>query len=52
MRVLPDEQYAETSAPVIIQNHISVVRGVGMRASLKDDRFELLTQVRGDYALH
>lgn len=52
MRVLPNEQYAETSAPVIIQNHVSLVRGVGMRANLKDDRFELLSQVRGDYARH
>lgn len=50
LRVLPDEQYAETAQPVTITGQTSVTYATGMRAYLKDGRLQLLSKVRGTYA--
>ncbi|MEW6354426.1 MAG: LPS export ABC transporter periplasmic protein LptC [Pseudomonadota bacterium] len=50
LRVLADEEYAETDQPVTIRSKTGVTKGVGMKAYLKDGRLQLLSQVRGSYA--
>lgn len=50
LHVRPDDEYAETTHPVTFSNNAgSVVDAVGMRASLKDERLELLSKVRASY---
>ncbi len=44
--VKPDEQYAETDKPVMIDAGINNVKAVGMKAFFDQDRIELLSQVR------
>ena len=46
LRVLPDEEYAETELPVSISTRESYTRGTGMRAYLDESRVQLLSNVR------
>jgi lipopolysaccharide export system protein LptC len=46
LRVLPNDQYAETELPVSISTPESFTRGTGMRAYLDESRVELLSRVR------
>lgn len=46
LRVLPEEQYAESDSPTTIRNRTTSTRGVGMRADLAAGRLELLSTVR------
>ena len=48
LKVLPDSDYAETTGPVTIRTPGSISTGVGMRAWLDENRFQLLSQVRTD----
>lgn len=50
LRVLIDEEYAETDQPVTLRTQSSVTHAIGMRAYLKEGRLQLLSQVRGTYA--
>lgn len=51
LTVKPDDEYAETASPVNFTDSAgNVVDAVGMRANLRDERLELLSQVRGTYA--
>lgn len=46
----PGEHYAETRAPVLVrQAEQGELRGVGARAYLDEERYELLSQVKGNY---
>ncbi|MDP1708943.1 MAG: LPS export ABC transporter periplasmic protein LptC [Gammaproteobacteria bacterium] len=49
LTLLPDAEYAETSAPVTITGQTSVTRGVGMQIFIKEGRLKLLSKVRGRY---
>jgi lipopolysaccharide export system protein LptC len=49
LRVVPANEYAETDQPVVIVTDFGVTRAIGMRADLKQERLELLAQVRGEY---
>ena len=49
LTLLPDEEYAETAAPVTITGQTSVTRGVGMQVFIKEGRLKLLSKVRGRY---
>lgn len=46
VRVLPGTEYAETEEPALIRTPESETHGVGLRAYLGQNRFELLSQVR------
>lgn len=46
LRVLPNEEYAETELPVIISTLESLTRGTGMRAYLGENRVQLLSSVK------
>ena len=46
LRVLPDDEYAETELPVSISTPESHTRGTGMRAYLRESRVQLLSNVR------
>ena len=46
LRVLPDDEYAETELPVSISTPKSFTRGTGMRAYLGESRVQLLSKVR------
>ena len=46
LRVLPDDEYAETELPVRISTVESLTRGTGMRAYLGEGRVQLLNRVR------
>jgi len=46
LRVLPQEQYAETDDPATITSETTVTKTIGMRANFAHDRLELLKQVR------
>lgn len=46
LRVLPNEEFAETELPVIISTPESITRGTGMRAYLRESRVQLLSSVR------
>ena len=50
LRVVPAEQYAETDEAVTIETDLGITRAIGMHADLKRQQFQLLAQVRGDYA--
>lgn len=45
VRVLPDTDYAETDEPAVITTQSGRTTGVGMRAFMNEDRFELLSKV-------
>ncbi len=46
----PRERYAETDAPLTLNHSQGRVDAVGLRAYMKDERLELLAQVRGNHA--
>lgn len=46
LRVLPNEEYAETELPVSISTLESLTRGTGMRAYLGESRVQLLSSVK------
>jgi lipopolysaccharide export system protein LptC len=50
LKVIPDRQYAETAAPVTLVTDQGVTRGVGLEADFKRQQYQLLAQVRGEYA--
>ncbi len=45
--VRPDDEYAETDKPVTIDSEGIFYESVGMRAYMKEDRLQLLADVRG-----
>lgn len=47
-----DSQYAQTAAPTTILMPQGQTQSIGMRLFLAEQRLELLSQVRGTYALH
>ena len=50
LTITPDNEYAETASPVNFTDSAgNVVDAVGMRANFRDERLELLSQVRGKY---
>ncbi len=50
LTVTPDSESAETASPVNFTDSAgNVVDAVGMRANFRDERLELLSQVRGSY---
>ncbi|HLA74459.1 MAG TPA: LPS export ABC transporter periplasmic protein LptC [Gammaproteobacteria bacterium] len=49
LRVVVDEEFAETDQAVTIRSKTSVTHGVGMHAYLKEGRLQLLSKVRGTY---
>lgn len=48
-RVKPKAKFAETSQPVTILNSFGETHAVGARVYLREERIELLSQVRGVY---
>ncbi len=46
LRVLPNDEYAETELPVRISTPESLTRGTGMRAYLGESRVQLLSRVK------
>jgi len=50
VRLRPNDQYAETDAPVEVDHEAGRVTGVGGRVFLDQDRYELLSNVKGHYA--
>jgi lipopolysaccharide export system protein LptC len=46
-RILLQQEYAETNKPVTINGKRTTVNAVGMRAYLKEERIELINNVRG-----
>lgn len=46
LRVLPDEEYAETALPVSFSTPESLTTGTGMHAYLRESRVELLSRVK------
>jgi lipopolysaccharide export system protein LptC len=46
LRVLPNDEYAETELPVSISTPESLTRGTGMRAYLGESRVQLLSRVK------
>jgi lipopolysaccharide export system protein LptC len=49
LRIVMDDEYAETDQAITIRGKSSIIKGVGMRAHLKEGRLYLLSQVRGSY---
>lgn len=49
LTILPSTQFAETDKPVIITQPNGVTTATGLKADLKQQRFELLSNVRGNY---
>lgn len=47
LRLKPEQQYAETDKPVMIDTAGNKTQAVGMKAFLQQDRIELLSRVRG-----
>lgn len=52
MTLLPPQNYAETHAPVQIQQGNHQTDAIGMQAWLSDNRIDLMSDVRGYYATH
>lgn len=52
LRVLPQEQYAETDDPATITSKATISRTIGMRANFAHDRLELLKQVRSRHEVN
>ncbi|WP_240761747.1 LPS export ABC transporter periplasmic protein LptC [Nitrosococcus wardiae] len=49
MRVEPWAKYAETNQPITLLNSFGKTHAIGAQVYLKEERIELLSQVRGDY---
>ena len=49
LRVLPEEDFAETDQPAVIATDELTMAGTGMRAYLKDGRLQILEKVRSRY---
>ena len=49
LKVQLDKEYAETDRPVTIKQQQGVTEAVGMTASLREGRLQLLNQVKGIY---
>ncbi len=49
LRLVPNQDYGETAAPVRVETPEGVATGVGARVWLAEDRIELLSHVRGTY---
>jgi len=49
VRLRPNDQYAETDAPVRIDHEAGWLTGVGGRVYLDQDRYQLLSKVKGRY---
>jgi len=49
VHVQPPRKYAETAAPVAVRQQLSRLDGIGARIYLDQDRYELLSEVRGHY---
>ena len=49
LRVLPEEDFAETAEPTVIVTDELHLAGTGMRAYLKDGRLQILERVRSRY---
>ena len=47
LRMEPDNDYAETDAPVTLRHRTGEMRSIGMKAYLAEDRLQLLENVRG-----
>ena len=47
--VRPKQQYAETDKPVTIRSPNEITQAIGMKADLEQEKFELLSDVRGVY---
>ncbi len=47
LRIEPDNDYAETDAPVTLRHKSGVMHSIGMKAYLAEDRIQLLNNVRG-----
>jgi lipopolysaccharide export system protein LptC len=47
--IKPNQQYAETSKPVIIKNKSAVTTAIGLKMSLESETVELLSNVRSRY---
>lgn len=52
MTLLPPDDYAETDAPVQIQQGTNRTDAIGMQAWLREHRIDLLSDVRGYYATY
>lgn len=50
IQIHPKTQYAETSAAVILTSPQVRLQGIGMRIDINEERLELLSDVRGNYA--
>ena len=50
LTILPATQFAETDKPVMITQPGGITTATGLRADFKAQRFELLSDVRGNYA--
>jgi len=50
--VKPEQQYVETDKAVMLTTAGSTTRAIGMRAYLKQDKIELLSNVRGTHELN
>ena len=50
LTILPAAQFAETDKPVMITEPSGVTTATGLKADFKAQRFELLSNVRGNYA--
>ena len=51
VRILPDLEYLETDRAATLRTNNTVMKAIGMRAYLEDNRLELLNQVRGHHVL-
>lgn len=49
VRVEPEIKYAETNQPVTLLNSFGRTDAIGAQVYLKEERIELLSQVKGDY---
>ncbi len=47
--VLPEQKRAESNNPVLLTTSDAIVKAVGLRMNLLQERFELLHQVQGEY---
>ncbi len=50
LQVLPDDKFAQTGQPVILQSQNSLTHAVGMRLYLNKELLQLLSKVKGSYA--
>lgn len=49
LTIKPEEETASTEQAIIIKDRYGVTEGVGMHANLKERRFQLMSQVKGNY---